>query len=260
MKLALGVSYCGRHYYGWQRQSHTHNTVQHYIELALSTVADETVNVCCAGRTDSGVHASGQVIHFSTNALRDLRGWKMGTNTQLPKDIRIHWVRAVADDFHARFSAKYRRYHYIIEDNSSGNAIFNGLVTPCRYALDAEAMQQAAQVLVGEHDFSSFRAAQCQSQTPNRHVDFIRVYRNGQFVIIDIQANAFLYHMVRNIVGSLLLIGQGKKEVAWLNKVLQERNRCLAGTTAGANGLYLVEVGYDSVYNIPAGNHPLPFI
>lgn len=260
MKLAFGISYCGRDYYGWQKQSHTDNTVQYHIEQALSAVANEDISLVCAGRTDSGVHATGQVIHIETTAVREQRGWKMGANTRLPKNIRVNWVQDVPDDFHARFSANYRRYQYIIEDDCNGNAIFDGLVTPYRYKLDSNIMHEAAQALLGEQDFSSFRAAQCQSNTANRHIDFVKVYRKEQFVIVDIQANAFLYHMVRNIVGSLLLIGQGKKPPSWLSELLQAKDRRLAAATAIANGLYLVEVGYNSVYNIPTGNHALPFI
>ncbi len=259
MKIALGISYCGRDYYGWQKQSHTDNTVQYYVEKSLSVVANEPIALCCAGRTDSGVHSTGQVIHIETDVVRSLYSWKMGANTQLPKDIRINWVQEVADDFHARFSATYRRYHYVIEDNSCGNAIFNGLITPYRFALDTDKMHQAAQCLIGEQDFSAFRAAQCQSNTPYRCVDFVNVYRSGNFVIVDIQANAFLYHMVRNIVGSLLLVGQGKKEVTWLGELLIKKNRNKAGATAPASGLYLVEVGYPDRYGIPIGDNALPF-
>lgn len=259
MKLALGVSYQGSNYYGWQKQSHSNNTVQYHVEKALSFVADEVVTLACAGRTDSGVHATGQVIHIETNANRQPHSWQMGTNSQLPRDIRIEWVAAVPADFHARFSARYRRYQYVIEDNSVGNAIFNGQVTAIREKLDSEAMHQAAQCLLGEQDFSSFRAAQCQSKTPFRHIDFIRVYRKGRFIIVDIQANAFLYHMVRNIVGSLLLIGKGKKPITWLSDVLSAKDRREAAATSIANGLYLIEVGYDSVYNLPLGGKQLPF-
>lgn len=260
MKLALGVSYNGRDYYGWQKQSHSNNTVQYHVEKALSFVADEPLALVCAGRTDSGVHGTGQVIHIETSAYRKSYSWQMGANSQLPRDIRIEWVTGVSADFHARFSAHYRRYQYVIEDNSVGNAIFHGQVTPVREKLDVSAMHQAAQCLLGEQDFSSFRAAQCQSNTPFRRVDFVRVYRNGGFVIVDIQANAFLYHMVRNIVGSLLQIGKGKKPITWLSAVLSAQNRREAAATAVASGLYLIEVGYDSVYNLPRGGKQLPFM
>lgn len=258
-KLALGVSYRGTAYYGWQKQKHSSNTVQHHLENALSAVANHTVEVFCAGRTDSGVHGTGQVIHINTDAVRSLHGWKMGANTHLPKDIRINWVQPVTADFHARFSAVYRRYQYIIADDCLGDAIFNGLITPCRYRLNTNLMHEAAQCLLGEQDFSSFRAAQCQSNTPYRHIDFVNVYRNRRFVIIDIQANAFLYHMVRNIVGSLMLIGQEKKPVNWLLEILLAKDRKQSAATAIAAGLYLVEVGYHSMYNIPKDDVRLPF-
>ncbi len=212
--LALGVSYRGNAYCGWQRQGHRADTVQETLENAISYVANENISTICAGRTDAGVHASAQVIHFATTAQRSVYGWQMGINTRLPTDIRVNWVRPVSADFHARFSAIYRRYQYVIEDNSPGNALFTGLLTPYRQALDAKAMHHAAQCLPGEHDFSSFRAAQCQSNTPFRHIDHIRVFR-----------------------------AQRK-----------------APATAPADGLYLVEVGYNKDHQIPVGGKPLPFI
>ncbi len=260
MRLAMGVAYRGTHYYGWQKQQHSNNTIQYHVEKSLSQLANHPIDTVCAGRTDTGVHSTGQVIHFDTHAIRDLLSWKKGTNTNLPYDIRICWVLEVALDFHARFSADYRRYQYIIADNCSGNAIFNELITPCRYLLDAEKMHHAAQYLVGEQDFSSFRAAQCQSKTAFRHIDFIRVYRNKGLIIVDIRANAFLYHMVRNIVGALITVGRGKYPPEWLAALLAEKNRNKAPATAIAKGLYLVEVGYQTVYNIPVGGESLPFV
>lgn len=259
-RLALGISYRGTHYYGWQKQRHSDNTVQYHVEQALSYVANHSVEVVCAGRTDSGVHGVGQVVHFSTTAQRSLHGWMMGGNSHLPRDIRVNWAKIVAEDFHARFSAIYRRYQYVIADNSLGDAVFDGLVTCSRYALDEKSMHEAAQYLLGEQDFSSFQAAQCQSQTSFRHVDFIHVYRSGGFIIIDIQANAFLYHMVRNIVGALMLVGSGKKPITWLSKVLLAKDRTQSAATAKAHGLYLIEVGYAKEHQIPVGHNPLPFV
>lgn len=259
-RLALGISYCGTDYYGWQKQKHSNNTVQYHVESALSQVANCTLEVVCAGRTDSGVHGTGQVIHLTTAAKRSLRGWVMGANTHLPANIRVNWAKTVTDDFHARFSATYRRYQYIISDSSQGNAIFDGLITPCRYKLDVETMHQSAQCLLGEQDFTSFQAAQCQSKTAFRCIDFINVYRNKNFIIIDIRANAFLYHMVRNITGALIAVGRGKQSVSWLHEVLMAKDRKQSAATAPASGLYLVEVGYDSVYNIPIGSETLPFL
>lgn len=258
-KIAFGISYCGKGYYGWQKQAHSNNTVQHHVDSALSVVANHQIESVCAGRTDSGVHGTGQVIHIQTDAERTQRSWKMGVNTNLPKNIRVDWVYPVDDDFHARFSATYRRYQYIIIDDSVGSAIFDGLVTPCRYQLDVHSMHEAAQALLGENDFSSFRAAQCQSNTPNRYIEHIRVYRAKQCIVVDIQANAFLYHMVRNIVGALLVVGQGKQPSDWLGELLLKKNRRLAPATAPADGLYLVEVGYPDADNIPTSPIALPF-
>lgn len=260
MKLALGISYKGCGYFGWQKQRHSDNTIQYHVEKSLTKIANEPVNLVCAGRTDSGVHATAQVVHLSTTAKRSEYNWKMGGNTQLPPTIRIEWVREVPESFHARFSARYRRYQYIIEDKSVGSSIFSGIVTPVRELLDTKIMQQAAQCLLGEQDFSSFRAAQCQSHSSFRHLEFITVYRKNRFVIIDIQANAFLYHMVRNIVGSLVLVGLHKKPVVWLGEVLGAKDRAQAAPTFIADGLYLIEVGYDPLYNLPVGGKPLPFI
>ncbi len=257
-RIAMGISYRGCAYNGWQRQPHCPDTVQGHLEAALSQVANAPIETTCAGRTDSGVHGTGQVIHFDTPAQRSEYGWKMGVNTNLNKDIRVNWVREVDADFHARFSANSRRYHYVIEDDSVGNALFHQLITPCRQPLDAEAMHEAGQYLLGEQDFSSFRAAQCQSNTAFRHVDFVRVSRHGAFVVVDIQANAFLYHMVRNIVGALLLVGQGKCQPAWVGEVLAAKDRRQAPATAPADGLYLVDVGYKD-YAFPAPP-ALPFV
>lgn len=259
-RIVMGISYRGNRYNGWQRQSHCPETVQKYLDMALSAVANESIATVCAGRTDAGVHGTGQVVHFDSIAERSDYGWQMGTNTHLPKDIRVNWVRRVDEMFHARFSACYRRYHYVIEDDSVGNAIFEGLLTVYRYPLEPDNMHNAAQCLLGEHDFSSFRAAQCQSKTPFRHVDFVNIKRQGRFVVVDIQANAFLYHMVRNIVGALLLVGQGKQSADWLAELLVAKERRKAPATAPADGLYLVEVGYDNVYNLPTGGFELPFL
>ncbi len=251
MRIAMGVSYRGNAYNGWQRQPHCPSTVQEQLENALSRVANAPVETLCAGRTDTGVHATGQVIHFDTAAERSAYGWQMGANTNLPKDIRVDWVREVTSDFHARFSAHYRRYHYVIEDNSVGNAIFHGLITPWRTALDVERMHAGGQYLLGEQNFSSFRAAQCQSNTAFRHIDFIAVKRYGKRVVVDIQANAFLYHMVRNIVGALLVVGQGKRPPEWMAALLGAQDRRQAPATAPADGLYLVAVGYAEACGLP---------
>ncbi|MPV85889.1 tRNA pseudouridine(38-40) synthase TruA [Ostreibacterium oceani] len=254
MKYALGIEYRGVDFFGWQRQSHTQQTVQHAVESAITRVANEPIRVYCAGRTDTGVHATGQVIHFETSANRALNSWLMGINTNLPKTIRVRWVKPVTADFHARFSAQFRRYHYVIYDHSVSSAVLHGLVTPWHCRLNGELMHQAGQILVGEQDLSSFRAANCQSNSPFRCVHHLRVMRHRRALVIDIQANAFLYHMVRNIVGSLIWVGMGKKDSAWFETVFYTKDRRLAAPTAPPNGLYLVAVGYDLRYNILSGD------
>jgi len=252
-KWAMGVSYEGTHYHGWQIQKDLKQTVQEQVEKALSVVADEPINVICAGRTDTGVHASGQVIHFVSHANRDDYSFMMGANSNLPKNISINWVVKVAEDFHARFSAKRRRYRYVIFNHSARPGILSNQVTwQCRH-LDLDLMQQAANALIGEHDFSAFQGAGCQSKSPVRTVYSCSLSRFGDMIIVDIEANAFLMHMVRNLVGSLSLVGMGKKPVDWFVEVLQQRDRKLAGPTAPPNGLYLVDVEYPE-FELPKQN------
>lgn len=251
MKIALGIEYCGYGYYGWQRQT-IPNTVQEHIETALSAVADEQIEVVCAGRTDAGVHALQQVIHFDTSAERKLHGWVMGTNTKLPEDIAVTWAKRVDDDFHARFSAINRTYQYLILNRRARPAIFNGRVTwECR-ELDLERMRLAAKTLHGEHDFTSFRAAACQAKSPVRTVHSLQIHRLENWFLLTICANAFLHHMVRNIAGVLMMIGSGKHEIVWCEKVLLAKDRALGGVTAPPDGLYLVDVEYPAQYEIPA--------
>ncbi|MGL6252234.1 MAG: tRNA pseudouridine(38-40) synthase TruA, partial [Billgrantia desiderata] len=198
-RLALGVEYDGSAYCGWQRLKHA-PSVQAELERALSKVASQPVTVHASGRTDSGVHATRQIVHFDAPALRSQKAWVFGVNANLARDVAVRWVREVPDAFHARFKALARRYRYLILNQPSRPVLERANVTWCRDPLDAEAMHRAAQVLVGEHDFSSFRAAGCQSKTPWRHLHFIEVHRHGPLVVIDVQGNAFLHHMVRNIV------------------------------------------------------------
>lgn len=250
MRIALGVEYAGQNYYGWQRQQEV-PSVQERLEKALSSLAAEPITVTCAGRTDAGVHATGQVVHFDTQAVRDERAWTLGTNAKLPNDIAVRWQAGVSDHFNARFSATARRYRYIIYNSPLRAGILNGGVTHIFYPLDADRMHRAAQALVGEQDFTSFRASHCQAKTPFRNVHFVNVERLGDYVVVDIQANAFVHHMVRNIVGSLLLIGKGEQPEAWLAELLQLRNRDLAAATAKPHGLYLVKVHYPEHCGIP---------
>lgn len=250
MRIALGIEYDGTGFFGWQRQREV-NSVQQELETALSKVANSPVEVFCAGRTDAGVHATGQVVHFDTDALRDEKAWIMGTNSQLPDQIAVRWAKPVNDDFHARFSATARRYRYVIYNHKFRPAILRSGLSHYHQQLDINLMQQAAPALLGEHDFSAFRAIQCQSKTPFRNVHHLHLSRVGDYLVLDIKANAFLHHMVRNITGSLLEIGMGRKPVAWLGELLQSRNRNLAAATAKPGGLYLVEVDYPESYAIP---------
>jgi len=250
-KFALGIEYDGSHYHGWQTQEAGVRSVQSEVELALSKVADSPVSVLCAGRTDKGVHAVGQVAHFSSDADRSLKSWLFGTNTNLPKDIAIHWIREVDEDFHARFSANARRYHYIIFNRPVRSALYSNRMTWHYYHLDAMKMHEAAQHLLGEHDFQSYRAAECQSQSSIREVKSVNVRRQGDLIVIDIVANAFLHHMVRNIVGVLMVIGEGKQPTRWSLEVLKAKDRTAGAVTAQPQGLYLVHVDYPAMYGFP---------
>ncbi len=250
MKFAACVEYEGSAYYGWQRLSHG-PSVQAEVERALSQIAAEPVAVVCAGRTDSGVHGSGQIIHFETDAERPLRGWLFGSNVNLPDGIAVRWVQPVAEDFHARFSALSRRYRYVILNRQARPALLSKRVAWVHQPLDVPAMHRAAQALVGEHDFSSFRASGCQASHARRNVQSIRVSRLGDLVYVDIVANAFLHHMVRNIVGSLLKVGTGDNAGSWIGELLAGRDRTQAGATAPAAGLYFVYVEYPARFGLP---------
>jgi len=250
MRYALGLEYDGSVFFGWQRQHQT-ATVQQSVEDALEVVADHPVTVVCAGRTDTGVHARGQVVHFDSEARRTQRQWILGINSNLPTAVRALWVRAVDDGFHARFRACSRTYQYTILNRWVSPAIGRTRLGWCRYPLDAERMNEAAQLLLGEHDFSAFRSAGCSANHAVRNVEAIRVIRRDDQVMIDITANAFLYHMVRNIVGSLVSVGRGIKSMQWFAQVLQSGDRKQAGKTAEPQGLCFVAVRYDPKYNLP---------
>ncbi len=244
MRIALGIEYDGSQFAGWQMQKHGTRTVQGELERALSTVAAEPIQVICAGRTDTGVHATGQVVHFDCSAERPDKAWIMGVNANLPDDISSFWVQHVADDFSARFSATARQYRYTILNRHARSAVLDRKVTWKHGHLDEQAMHRAAQVLVGEQDFSSFRSAACQAEHARRNVHWIKVSREGDFVYIDIEANAFLHHMVRNIVGSLIMVGRGEQPEEWIAELMQLQDRNQAGPTAASDGLYLVKVTY----------------
>jgi len=249
-KIALGVEYQGTAYCGWQSQNHC-DSVQQNVQQALSKVANEPIAVRCAGRTDTGVHAIGQVVHFETSANRPNQAWIEGVNTNLPFDIRIVWAMEVPDEFNARFSAVARQYRYVIFNRNVHSAVLAKRVTWVRRPLDENKMDQAAKTLLGEHDFTSFRALACQANHAIRTIQSVSVTRNGDFVFVDIQANAFLHHMVRNIVGSLLRIGQEQKQTNWLIELLALKDRSKAAMTAPADGLYFVNAFYPEKYNLP---------
>ena len=251
-RVAARVEYNGRDFSGWQAQPHLDvATVQETLESALSSIAVAPVSTTCAGRTDAGVHGFGQIIHFDDPVGRSPKAWIMGVNSQLPRSVRLHWAKPVGEDFHARFSALNRRYRYLVANSAVRPAALDGLCTWYRKPLNAERMNKAAQSLLGELDFSAFRAASCQSSTPWRCVEFCDVTRFGDFVLIDIQANAFLHHMVRNIAGSLLLVGAGIKPVEWIGELLEAADRNLAADTAPGDGLYLVAVNYPDHHGLP---------
>ena len=250
-RVALAFEYDGRDFHGWQQQKSGVRSVQDHLARAASKVADHPVELVCAGRTDAGVHASYQIVHFDTSSQRTLRSWVMGINTALPFDISVHWAGQCLEAFHARFSAVYRRYRYIIFNNPVRSGIQRGQVTWNFRPLDVVQMHAAAQALVGEHDFSAFRAAGCQSRSPVRFLQNISVIRKGDYVIIDVQANAFLHHMVRNIAGALMAVGCQQQAADWIGRILAQKDRKQAGVTAPPHGLYLVDVGYPVEFAIP---------
>jgi len=253
-RIVLGIEYDGSAYAGWQWQSGK-RTVQSELEAALSSIANQPVSVICAGRTDAGVHALEQVVHFDCAAPRDLQAWLMGGNSRLPDDIRITWAQTAVGDFHARYSAIARFYRYVILNRPMKSALLRTQATWCYQPLDAGKMHSAAQYLLGEHDFSSFRAQGCQSKSPNRMMHFIEVCRQEDKVIIDICANAFLHHMVRNIAGVLIEIGSGKQPLDWPLQLLAVKDRSQAAATAPPYGLHLGGVFYPPHYGIAA--HPI---
>jgi len=258
MRYALGIEYDGAAFYGWQRQSHA-ASVQQSVEKALGVVANHPLTVICAGRTDSGVHARGQVVHFDSPSERSQRQWILGINSNLPDAVRVQWIRPVDDSFHARFGAHSRSYQYRILNRWVRPAIGVSYLTWCRELLDEKLMHEAAQVLLGKHDFSAFRSAGCSAQHATREVTEVRVSRQGDMVSFDITANAFLYHMVRNIVGSLIAVGQGEKSAQWFAEVFTGQDRKLAGVTAEAQGLCFMSVRYDPKYALPEREEAFPF-
>lgn len=250
MRIALGVEYDGSRYCGWQSQADG-QTVQDMLQHALSQIAGEPISIIAAGRTDTGVHALEQVVHFDTQAVRPLTAWVRGVNAVLPASIAVRWAHPVPDEFHARFSAHGRSYRYLLINRSTRPAILAGKAGWFHAPLDLAAMQTAAQCLVGVHDFSAFRAAQCQAKSPVKHLHQLDIRREGEMLIFDVSAGAFLHHMVRNIVGCLVYVGKGKYSPDWLAEVLGSRERSLAAPTFAPDGLYLRRIQYDARWGLP---------
>ena len=251
MRIALGIEYDGTAYNGWQRQRNG-DGVQERVEQALSGVADEAIEIICAGRTDTGVHASGQVVHFDTNSKRNSRGWLLGANSDLPEDVNVTWAQPVSDDFHARFSAVARSYRYLILNRFERSALHRNRAWWVYDPLDIGPMQEAATHLRGKHDFSAFRAASCQASTPVREISHLSLTQRGCWIELEVTANAFLQHMVRNITGTLVAIGRGDKSPAWAAEILQSRDRKNGGIAAPPHGLTLVSVAYPDEFDLPA--------
>ncbi len=251
MRIACGVEYDGAAFQGWQIQSGQARTVQAAVEEALGRIAGDSVRATSAGRTDTGVHASGQVFHFDTAAERPERAWILGTNTHLPADVAIRWARPVDDDFHARFSAIDRRYRYVVVESVSPPVLWRARAAWSTRALDVEAMRAGAGHLVGEHDFSAFRTAACQAHSPVRAVHALEIERRDGYIAIDIRANAFLHNMVRIIVGTLLTVGRGERPPHWTGELLASRDRTRGGATAPPQGLYFLGPSYPERFALP---------
>ncbi|MEN9313870.1 MAG: tRNA pseudouridine(38-40) synthase TruA [Pseudomonadota bacterium] len=252
MRLALGLAYDGTGSPGWQTQP-SGEAIQDRVEVSLAALAGHPVDTVCAGRTDAGVHAIAQVVHFDTTALRPLNAWVRGVNARLPERVAVQWAREVPDDFHARFHARARSYRYLIHCAEVRHPLWRDRAGWVFRPLDVDAMRAAATALVGEHDFSSFRSSQCQAATPVRTLSRLEIARRGDFVEIGLTANAFLHHMVRNIVGALVYVGTGRQPTAWLAELLAARRRALGAPTFSPSGLYLAAVDYDPSLGLPTG-------
>lgn len=249
-RVVLGLEYAGDAFCGWQSQAHG-RTVQDALEGALTQIAAHPVRLHCAGRTDTGVHASAQVVHFDTQAERPQSAWVRGVNALLPSAVVVRWSAQVGDDFHARYLACERRYRYILHNAPTRPAMLAGRVGWFHLPLDEVRMAAAAECLVGTHDFSSFRAAACQSKTPVRVMHEARVTRQGEYLLFDFRANGFLHHMIRNLVGALVYVGKGRYPVAWMRELLEARDRRRAAPTFSPDGLYLCGVSYPPCWPLP---------
>ena len=250
-RLALGIGYQGSAYHGWQSQLDG-QTVQDQLERALSAFADRPLHTTCAGRTDTGVHAFNQVVHIDSPVERDANAWVRGSNRYLPRDIAVQWCRPVPEDFHARFSARGRRYRYLLLESAVRPALELGRVGWAFRPLDGDAMRQAAALLVGEHDFSSFRSSACQARSPVKTLRSVELSQHGAYWRFDFDGSAFLHHMVRNLMGCLLAVGSGRHAPAWIAEVMAARSRAAAAPTFAADGLYFVGPYYDAVLGLPS--------
>lgn len=250
-RFAVGIEFCGMNYRGWQTQQPGVPSVQETIEKVLSTVANEPILLHGAGRTDAGVHATNLVAHFDTTAVRSIHGWLRGSNSQLPKDISIQWIQEMDMDFHARFKAQARRYRYVVYNHPVRPALLHKQVTHAYYQLNVAKMMLAAQKFEGTHNFESFRAVACQSKQPVRTVSHCRLIQHGAYLVLDIQADGFLHHMVRNIMGCLLEIGQEMYDVDHIDNIFAAEDRKAAGITAPPDGLYFIHADYPEQFNLP---------
>lgn len=250
MRVALGLEYCGTDFHGWQSQPQG-NTVQDVLEFALAQIAGERTSVLCAGRTDAGVHASQQVVHFDTQVERPLTAWVRGVNSHLPAGVAVRWALPVGDEFHARFSARGRRYRYLLLNRPQRPGLWQGRLGWFHLPLELAAMQDGAARLLGEHDFSAFRAANCQAKSPVKTMTRAEVRRFGSLLVFDFEATAFLHHMVRNLVGSLVYVGKGNQPAAWVDELLQARDRTAAAPTFSPDGLYFRGPIYEPHWGLP---------
>ena len=253
MRIVLGLEYCGTGFHGWQSQPQG-NTVQDVLEAALTQIAGEPLGVICAGRTDAGVHATQQVVHFETLIERPLSAWVRGVNSHLPSGVAVRWAQPGSDEFHARFSARGRRYRYLLLNRAQRPGLWQGRVGWFHLPLDIALMQSAAQRLLGEHDFSAFRAANCQAKTPVKHMSRAEISVRGNLIVFDFEATAFLHHMVRNLVGTLVYIGKGAQAPGWVDELLLARDRQQAAPTFSPDGLYFRGPVYEAHWNLPALN------
>jgi tRNA pseudouridine38-40 synthase len=257
MRIALGLEYDGSAFCGWQTQPNGCG-VQDHLQVALASIAGHPIEVVAAGRTDTGVHATAQVVHFDSTADRDDNAWVRGTNTSLDPALRVIWSHGVPDDFHARYSARSRTYRYVLLNEPVAPAVLRNRVGWYHRPLDIAAMQEAARALVGEHDFSAFRDAQCQAKSPVRNLAKSSIQRSGNFFTFTFRANAFLHHMIRNIVGSLVYIGAGKHPPSWIAELMASKDRRNAAPTFMPDGLYLAGVEYDPAFDLPAFRNAFP--